>query len=282
MNPENNYSGWILVKSRPNLPGRYRPTKLLVQRQARPGNAEEIALSVPADGRIHELVRLPEDTVGVRWQQPGDDPSGRLAIRPVGWFERIFHMAVRVALTRLSISRDLRAESGLTLRRALFDLPGAYRVALGLVAHHPLSTYPDWARGFDALKEEDIPRIEAHIGRFTARPHFHLLLAADDGGPAAVRATLASLRRQLYRDFTCIVLDCAGALGTGFDPATTDYGTGVQGMADRLASLGGSLEVRSAPGRGTSVRGRLPVGRTAPSDIPVDPGVVPAAGPSRV
>jgi signal transduction histidine kinase len=47
--------------------------------------------------------------------------------------------------------------------------------------------------------------------------------------------------------------------GRGFDPKTNNRGTGLQGMADRLAALGGELEVRSAPGRGTEVEGRLPV-----------------------
>ncbi|HXY72392.1 MAG TPA: sensor histidine kinase, partial [Actinomycetota bacterium] len=45
--------------------------------------------------------------------------------------------------------------------------------------------------------------------------------------------------------------------GDGFDPAVTGYGTGLQGMADRLETLGGSLEVRSAPGTGTSIGGRV-------------------------
>jgi signal transduction histidine kinase len=48
--------------------------------------------------------------------------------------------------------------------------------------------------------------------------------------------------------------------GRGFDPAATAYGTGVQGMRDRLAALGGALTVDSAPGRGTTVVGVLPVG----------------------
>jgi signal transduction histidine kinase len=47
--------------------------------------------------------------------------------------------------------------------------------------------------------------------------------------------------------------------GAGFDTFKASYGTGLQGMADRLAALGGELEVRSAPGEGTSVTGRLPV-----------------------
>jgi signal transduction histidine kinase len=48
--------------------------------------------------------------------------------------------------------------------------------------------------------------------------------------------------------------------GAGFDPAVTGYGTGLHGMADRLDAIGGDLEVESAPGRGTMVRGRVPVG----------------------
>jgi len=47
--------------------------------------------------------------------------------------------------------------------------------------------------------------------------------------------------------------------GRGFDPSRTDHGTGLQGMADRLDAIGGSIEVDSAPGRGTRVVGRLPV-----------------------
>ena len=46
--------------------------------------------------------------------------------------------------------------------------------------------------------------------------------------------------------------------GIGFDPAHTGYGTGLQGIADRLAVLDGSVTVDSAPGRGTTVTGSLP------------------------
>ena len=47
--------------------------------------------------------------------------------------------------------------------------------------------------------------------------------------------------------------------GRGFDPDTVATGSGLQGMADRLAAVGGSLAVRSAPGRGTTVSGHVPV-----------------------
>ena len=45
--------------------------------------------------------------------------------------------------------------------------------------------------------------------------------------------------------------------GAGFDPGSKAYGTGLQGMADRLHAHGGSLTVRSAPGAGTTIAGRV-------------------------
>jgi signal transduction histidine kinase len=46
--------------------------------------------------------------------------------------------------------------------------------------------------------------------------------------------------------------------GAGFDPAATGYGTGLQGIADRLSALGGRLDVRSSPGSGTTIAGWVP------------------------
>jgi signal transduction histidine kinase len=49
--------------------------------------------------------------------------------------------------------------------------------------------------------------------------------------------------------------------GVGFDPATARRGVGLRSMTERTESLGGSLEVRSSPGRGTVVTARLPLAR---------------------
>jgi signal transduction histidine kinase len=46
--------------------------------------------------------------------------------------------------------------------------------------------------------------------------------------------------------------------GRGFDPTAVSRGTGLQGIADRLAALGGTVEIRSAPGEGTTVSGIVP------------------------
>jgi signal transduction histidine kinase len=47
--------------------------------------------------------------------------------------------------------------------------------------------------------------------------------------------------------------------GRGFEPAVTGYGTGLQGMADRLEALGGFIGMRSRPGAGTTVTGTIPL-----------------------
>jgi signal transduction histidine kinase len=57
--------------------------------------------------------------------------------------------------------------------------------------------------------------------------------------------------------------------GVGFDAGATSYGTGLQGMADRLAALGGTLAVTSMPGRGTAITGSLPA-RAADAKVAVD------------
>ena len=68
----------------------------------------------------------------------------------------------------------------------------------------------------------------------------------------ATRATIALSASE--QELTFAVTDD----GDGFDTTSTNYGTGMQGMADRLDAINGSLTVTSAPGIGTEVTGRIP------------------------
>jgi signal transduction histidine kinase len=47
--------------------------------------------------------------------------------------------------------------------------------------------------------------------------------------------------------------------GAGFDPSRVGYGTGLQGIADRLGALAGTLSVTSSESTGTTVAGVIPV-----------------------
>jgi len=46
--------------------------------------------------------------------------------------------------------------------------------------------------------------------------------------------------------------------GAGFDPSRTRAGSGIAHMRDRLAAIGGTLTVDSAPAQGTRVSGHIP------------------------
>jgi signal transduction histidine kinase len=73
----------------------------------------------------------------------------------------------------------------------------------------------------------------------------------------ASRATVALACPDGHLEF--IVTDD----GDGFDTAKATHGTGLQGMADRLAVVGGALRIDSAPGSGTTISGTLPVAEPA-------------------
>jgi signal transduction histidine kinase len=76
-----------------------------------------------------------------------------------------------------------------------------------------------------------------NVSKYAAASSVEIALAADNG----------SLRFRVTDD------------GVGYDAEHTALGSGLRNMSDRLAALGGRLEVRSSPGEGTSVIGLLPV-----------------------
>jgi signal transduction histidine kinase len=47
--------------------------------------------------------------------------------------------------------------------------------------------------------------------------------------------------------------------GAGFDASASTEGAGLSDLRERVAALGGELELATAPGRGTQVRGRVPL-----------------------
>jgi signal transduction histidine kinase len=99
------------------------------------------------------------------------------------------------------------------------------------------------------------------VGRYPqeaeAAAYFCVLEALQN---AAKYAGASSVTVRLTQDDGDLVFTVSDD-GRGFDPATTPRGSGLQNMADRLAALGGALEIRSAPGDGTTLTGRVPVAR---------------------
>ena len=114
-------------------------------------------------------------------------------------------------------------------------------------------------------RKSSVPtRLEAaEIGRYPqeaeAAVYFSCLEALQNVAKYA-GATSATVRlEQSNGSLTFAVSDD----GVGFDPAAAERGSGLQGIADRLAALGGTMDVRSTPGHGTTVAGSLPVATAA-------------------
>jgi signal transduction histidine kinase len=109
-------------------------------------------------------------------------------------------------------------------------------------------------------RKSSVPvRVEADaIGRFSqdveAAVYFSCLEAMQNVAKYAEASTVTISLATTDGHLSFVVVDD----GVGFDPDATTHGTGLQGIADRLDALGGRLEVRAAPGEGTTLVGSVP------------------------
>ena len=157
--------------------------------------------------------------------------------------------------------RKMAGELRAGLRAALDDLRALARgIYPPLLADQGLSSALHAQAGKAPLPVE----IDADgIGRYRpdteATAYFCILEALQNVAKyaRASRATVALSSPDGHLEFT--VTDD----GEGFDTAKATHGTGLQGMADRLAAVGGTLRVDSAPGSGTTISGTLPVAELA-------------------
>ncbi len=109
-----------------------------------------------------------------------------------------------------------------------------------------------------AVEAAEVPRYSQDI---EAAVYFCCLEALQNIQKYA-QATQAIIR--LRQDAAVLRFDVADD-GKGFDVAAVRKGAGLTNMGDRLDALGGSMEVESTPGHGTTLRGHLPVTTAVPS-----------------
>ena len=104
------------------------------------------------------------------------------------------------------------------------------------------------------------------IGRFgqdTEAAVYFCCLEALQNIAKYAHATQARIRLQARNGALRFTVSDDGA---GYDARHTPLGSGQRNMADRLAALGGRLEVRSAPGHGTTITAQLP---STPGGLPI-------------
>ena len=97
------------------------------------------------------------------------------------------------------------------------------------------------------------------LGRYPeeveAAVYFSCLEALQNAAKHAQASTVTVTLSQSNGRLTFEVADD----GSGFDTGSTGYGTGLQGIADRVGALHGDLAVSSSRGQGTRVTGRIEV-----------------------
>ena len=126
----------------------------------------------------------------------------------------------------------------------------------------PLLADKGLVAALEAQTRRSIVPVELHpdgAGRYPqeveAAVYFSVLEALQNVSKYA-NAEHADVR--LYESGGALTFEVADD-GVGFDASTAGRGTGLQGIADRLAALDGTVQLLSAPGAGTTVAGTIPL-----------------------
>jgi signal transduction histidine kinase len=177
------------------------------------------------DAISQHLFALRMIAAGMRRADPGNQQARTI--------ERISEDALRDMQMLLIELRPSQAGAGLS--PALRELCTAYRDRLGVTVDA-------------SLDDVFVPAAVEHaLLRITQEASTN---AVKHGG---ARQLAVSLSRQ-DGHVELVVSDT----GTGFDPAAAHNGSGLAHIRDRVAELGGTLDIDSAPGRGTVLAVRVP------------------------
>ncbi len=169
---------------------------------------------------------------------------------------------------KLRLARGLLAKDPARARTMLAELRGEVDEALDTLYSLALGIYPPLLeeQGIAPALAAQYTRTELPVhletdgtGRYpidTEAAVYFCVLEALQNAAKYARATTIDVR--LTESANVLRFEVSDD-GVGFEMNGGSVGTGLAGMRDRLAVLGGDAEVWSEPGRGTRVSGRVPV-----------------------
>ncbi|HLQ88460.1 MAG TPA: ATP-binding protein [Xanthobacteraceae bacterium] len=199
---------------------------------------------------------------------------------------------------RLRLARDLHDQTGQSLAAAMLDLKaieplivegGRGRLRAIQMQFHNIGQALHrvaWELRPAAIDELGLASalasyVEEWSSKFGIEADFHCRDTKLDGAPVEIRTTLYRLVQEGLTNIVkhapqassvSIIIDRSDDTlrltieddGPGFDPlaqrtGTRDGGLGIAGMRERLALLGGTLEIESTIGRGTTIYARIPI-----------------------
>jgi signal transduction histidine kinase len=257
-------------------PARGRPARRDLAAQAAPGGAEQrrgqpaAAPGLPG-GPGHAQRAAHRGTTG-------HDRRAACVPAPAGGgpdaerrkIERNLHDGAQQQLIALAIQLGLLADSADDpdmVRKAIPDLKAQLGTALDDLRALARGIYPPllaeqglvMALRAQAARSPVPVQVEAdQVGRYPQEAEstvYFCMLEAMQNVAKHARASRATVRLSgSGQGLTFSISDD----GTGFPAAGMRHGSGLQGMSDRLAAHGGALDLRSQPGRGTTITGWLP------------------------
>jgi signal transduction histidine kinase len=171
--------------------------------------------------------------------------------------QHLVALAVQLTLAEQMVGRDAAKEREIIhrVRNAANDALEQLRdLARGI--YPPLLADKGLAAALDAhAKRLSIPvSVDVDgVGRYPQEIEFALYFCALEAlNNVSKYAHASHVDIRLRQGDHGIVLEIADD-GIGFDPGSVAEGTGIRGMSDRLEAVGGRIEIRTAPGEGTTV-----------------------------
>jgi hypothetical protein len=129
-------AGWVRINAYTMAEPRERIFKLYSDFGG--GFSEDTALEIPVSptGMVDEIVHFSGDLKSIRWDPM--DHAGEFKLEPVSisrinWLIRILRMSKRVASIFLDASPELRKESGLSWKKIILNLSGAYEITRAII-----------------------------------------------------------------------------------------------------------------------------------------------------
>jgi signal transduction histidine kinase len=172
-----------------------------------------------------------------------------------------------VLRVRLGLADDLMQRDPAGARRIIGELGGDIDDAVAEVRSLAAGIYPTALVDYglaDALRAlaraapiaagVEIDGIDRCRPEVETAVYFCCAEALNNAAKHADQATPVSISLKRHRDLHFEVHDD----GPGFSPPDARSGRGLDNMRDRIQAVGGTLDIRSAPGNGTSVIGNIP------------------------
>jgi len=230
--------------------------------------AVAVAYAITEAARVEELTRL-------RAQVALSDYRAHLAREMHDGIQRyLVHIATRLHLAESLLGRDsdkaarIAIDQALTLRQANDELrylvrrlrsPVVERQGFIAALQDHLSLFAERAGAGAQLEIEGQPR---RLKPDVEQAAFRIIQEALTNAEKYARASQVQVQVAFGEEaLECRVTDN----GIGFDPATlrpepgVEGGFGLPGMRERMDSVGGEVNIASAPGQGTTVSFRVPL-----------------------